>query len=86
MAQPAGFMAQDNRTDLGIPVFWTSANSIPPWIFKTWCDQFMLVVTVKEKVNPEIFLKEPKAVIEEPLPRPEIPRTIEDGQAVTGNK
>ena len=42
MAQPAGFMSQDNRTDMGIPVFWTTANSYPPWIFKIWLDQFLL--------------------------------------------
>ena len=30
MAQPAGFLSQDKRTDMGIPVFWTTANSDPP--------------------------------------------------------
>ena len=50
MAQPAGFMAQDNRTDMGIPVFWTSASSDPPWNFKSgnvWKFQLMFAVTVK---------------------------------------
>ena len=69
MAQPAGFMAQDNRTDMGIPVFWTSASSDPPWNLKNWLDQFMLAVTFKESVNPDILLEEPKEVIDEPMPR-----------------
>ena len=68
MAHPAGFIAQDNRMDMGIPVFWTSASSDPPWNFKIWLDQFMLAVTVKESVNPEILLEEPKEVIDEPMP------------------
>ena len=55
MAQPAGFMSQDNRIDMGIPVFWTTANSDPPWNFKIWLDQFLLAVTVKESVNPELL-------------------------------
>ena len=55
MAQPARFMAQDNRTDIGIPVFWTSASSDPPRNFKNWLDQFMIAVTVKENVNPEFY-------------------------------
>ena len=83
MAQPAGFMAQDNRTDMGIPVFWTSTGSDPPWNFKIWLDQFMLAVTVKEGVNPEILLEEPKEVIEEPMPRPKTPGENETAQAVT---
>ena len=83
MAQPAGFMAQDNRTDMGSPVFWTSASSDPPWNFKILLDQFMLVVTVKESVNPEILLEEPKEVIDEPMFRPETPGENETAQAVT---
>ena len=82
MAQPAGFMAQDNRTDMGIPVFWNSASSDPPWNFKIWLDQFMLAVTVKKSVNPEILLEEPKEVIDEPIPRPETPGENETAQAV----
>ena len=82
MAQPAGFMAQDNRTDMGIPVFWTSASSDPPWNFKIWLDQFMLAVTVKENVNPEIKLEEPKEVVDEPMPVTETPGETETAQAV----
>ena len=74
MAQSVGFMSQDNRTDMGIPVFWTTANSDPPWNFKIWLDQLLLAVTVKESVNPELLLEEPKEVLLEPLPRPETPR------------
>ena len=74
MAQPAGFFAQDNRTDMGIPVYWTTANSDPPWNFKVWLDQFLMAVTVKENVNPEVMLEDPKPVLEEPEPRPETPR------------
>ena len=73
MAQPAGFFAQDTRTDIGIPVYWTTANSDPPWNFKVWFDQFLMTVTVKENVNPEVMLEDPKPVLEEPEPRPETP-------------
>ena len=66
-----------------IPVFWTSASSDPTWNFKIWLDQFMLAVTVKENVNPEIILEEPKEVVDEPLPRPETPGETETAQAVT---
>ena len=76
-------MAQDDRTDMGIPVFWTSASSDPPWNFKILLDQFMLAVTVKESVNLEILLEEPKEVIDEPMPRPETPGENETAQAVT---
>ena len=84
MAKPAGsgFTAQDNRTDLGIPVFWAFTNSDPPWSFETWFDQFLLAVTVKENVDPEIMLQEPKPVLEEPLPTPEPPVQNEDAPAV----
>ena len=82
MAQPAGFMSQDNRTDMGIPVFWTTANSYPPWNFKIWLDQFLLAVTVKESVNPELLLEEPREILFEPLPRPETPREQENAQAI----
>ena len=34
-------------------------------------------------MNPEILLKDPKAVIDEPLPRPETPGTNEEAHAVT---
>ena len=83
MAQPAGFMALDNRTDMGIPVFWTSASSYLPWNFKIWLDQFMLAVTVEENENPEITLEEPKEVVDEPMPRSETPGEAETAQVVT---
>ena len=63
MAQPAGFLAQDNRTDMGVPVFWTTANSDPPWNFRVWFDQFLMAVTVKENVKPEVMLEDPKPVL-----------------------
>ena len=81
MAQPAGFAAQDNRTDMGIPVFWASANLDPPWQFKIWFEQFLMAVTVKENVNTEIILEEPKDILEEPPPRPETPRDVEKEDA-----
>ena len=65
MAQSAGFMSQDNRTDMGIPVFWTTAQSDSPWNFKIWFDQFLLAVTVKENKNPEILMKDPKPILED---------------------
>ena len=33
-------------------------------------------------MNPEVPLEDPKAVIEEPMPRPETPRANEDAQAI----
>ena len=60
-------MSQDNRTDMGNPVFWASASSDPPWNFETWFDQILLAVTVKENLDPEEMLEEPKVVLEEPL-------------------
>ena len=82
MAQPAGFMSQDKRTYMGIPVFWTTASSDPPWNFKIWLDQFLLAVTVKESVNPELLLEEPREIMFEPVPRPETPREQEKAQAI----
>ena len=40
-------------------------------------------MTVKANVNPKILVEDPKAVIEELLPRSETPGTNEDAQAVT---
>ena len=75
------FAAQDNRKDMRIPVFWASANLDPPWQFKIWFEQFLMAVTVKENVNPEIILEEPKDILEEPPPRPETPREGENEDA-----
>ena len=86
MAQPVGILSQDNRTDMGIPVFWTTASSDPPWNFKVWPDQFFVAVTVKENVNPEIILEDPKPVIKEPEPRPETPRMGEDAVATAARE
>ena len=86
MAQPAGFIAQDNRIDMGIPVFWTTANFDPPWSFKVWFDQFLMAVTVKENVNPEVNLEDPKPVLEEPEPRPETHREGETAAATAARK
>ena len=82
MAQPAGVMSQDNRTDMGIPVFWITASSDPPWNFKIWLDRFLLAVTIKESVNPELLLEEMREIQFEPLPRPETPREQENAQAI----
>ena len=60
MAQPAGLLAYDNRTEMAIPVFWTTANLDPPRQIKMWLEQFLMAVTVKENINPEIMLEEPK--------------------------
>ena len=43
-------------------------------------------VTVKDGVNREILLEEPKEVITEPMPRPETPGEHETAQAVTDRK
>ena len=60
MAQSARFSAQDNCTDMGLPVVLASANLDPPWLFQIWLQQFLMAVTVKENVNPEILLIDPK--------------------------
>ena len=83
MWQPAGFLSQDNRNEMGIPVFWRSANSDPPWDFKIWFDQFLLAVMVKQNVNPDLLMEDPKPVKKHPVPQPETPRTGEDAQTVT---
>ena len=62
------------------------ANSDPPRNFKNLLDQFLLAVTVKENVDPEVLLEDPKPVLKEPVPRPETPRENEDVQAVTDRK
>ena len=43
----------------------------------------MLGVTVKENVNPEIILEDPKKVVDEPMPRPETLGEAENAQAKT---
>ena len=75
-------MSQDNRTDMGIPVFWTTAYSDPLWNFKIWLDQFLLAVKVKESVNAELLVEEPRGILLEPLPRPETPREQENARAI----
>ena len=60
MMKFAGFSAQDNRTDMGIPVFWASANQDPPWQLKICSERFFLVVIFKEKLNAEVILEDPK--------------------------
>ena len=77
MAQPAGFAAQDNRMDMIIPVFGSSAKLDPPRQFKIWFEQFLMAVVMKENVNPEVMLEEPKNILEELPPQPE---TIRDGE------
>ena len=66
MAQPAGFSAQEKSTNMGIPVFWASANLHPPWHFKIWLEHFPIAVTFKENVNSEIMLEELEEILEEP--------------------
>ena len=66
MAQSAGLSAQDNRSDMGKPVIWASASLDPPRQLKTWLVQFLMAVTVKEKVNLEIMLEDLKEIMEEP--------------------
>ena len=68
---------------MGTSAFWDTADSDPPWNFKIWFDQFIMAETVKENVNSNIIFEDPKAVIEEPVPRPETIRTDEDATAVT---
>ena len=45
MTQPVGFFTQDNRTDMGIPVFWTIAKLEPPCQLNIWQEQFLMAVT-----------------------------------------
>ena len=37
-----------------------------------------MAIKVEENINPEIFLEDPKDILEEPPPRPEILRDKED--------
>ena len=84
MAQPAGFLSKDNRTE---PT-WNSrildhSQIIPPCKFKIWFDQFIMTVTVKENMDPEKLLQDPKLVIEEPALRPQKPRSGGDATALS---
>ena len=45
-------------------------------------ENFLLAVTVKESVSPELLLEEPREVLLEPLPRPETPREHKNAQAI----
>ena len=45
-----------------------------------------MVVTVKENVNPEVMLEDPKPVLEEPEPRPETPREGESAAATAARE
>ena len=45
-----------------------------------------MAVTVKENVNPEVLLEDPKPVIEEPEPRAETPRLGEDAAATAARE
>ena len=65
---------QDNRTDMGIPVFWTTANSDLPWQFKIWLAHFLMAMTVKENANRELLLEDTKNVGEKPPSRRESPK------------
>ena len=69
--------------EMAIPFFWASVRSDPPWNFKICLDQFRLAVTVKQNVNPEIILEDPKEVVDEPIPRPETPGEAESAQELT---
>ena len=66
MAQPEEIAAHDNDTDRRISIFWASASLDPPWQFTTWLEKFLLEVTVKQIVNPEIMLEDSKDILEEP--------------------
>ena len=45
-----------------------------------------MAVTVKENVNPEVILEDPKPVLEEPEPRPETPRDGENAAATAARE
>ena len=68
---------------MGIPVFWVSANLDPPWQFKIRFELFLMAVTVKENVKSKVMLEYPKDILEEPLPRPEMPREGKNEAATT---
>ena len=57
-----------------LPAFWASANLEPSWQFKIWLKQFLMAITVKENVNPETMLEDPKEILEESPPRPKTPK------------
>ena len=62
MAQPAGFSAQENRSDIRKPAFWVTANLDPPWQFRICLEQFL---AVKENINPEVKLEAPEDLLED---------------------
>ena len=63
MTQPARIIMQDNRTDMGVPVSLTTANSDSSWQFITWLDQLLMAVTVKENVKRDLLLEDAKDIL-----------------------
>ena len=51
-----------------------------------WFDQFLKAVTVKDKVSPKIILEDPKPIVAELEPRPEIPRTGDAANAIAARE
>ena len=42
-----------------------------------------MAVAVKENVNPDVMLEDPKEIMEEPAPRSETPREAREGEDAT---
>ena len=69
---------------MGIPIFWASASLYPPWHFKICLEHFLMAVTFKKNVNPEIMLEDTKDI--KSTPRPETPRNGEDANAMAARE
>ena len=59
MAQPAEFLTQDNRTDMGLPVFWTldCSEFRAAWQINIMLEQILTAVTVVENVKMNYYSK-----------------------------
>ena len=68
---------KEPETGTGITPYWPKNKINPPVDWEDWIDQFFLASDLKEKCQTRSLLNPPDAVVEEPLPQPEVPRAHE---------
>ena len=72
-------MAQslEPETGTGVKPFWPIGSVNPPLEWEKWINQFFMISDLKEKCSTRTLLNPPDAVVPEPAPAPELPRTGE---------
>ena len=72
-------MAQslEPETGTGVKPFWPIGAVNPPLEWEKWINQFFMISDLKEKCSTRTLLNPPDAVVPEPAPAPELPRTGE---------